>query len=130
MDLTDIIQIITGLALSVVPIVTALALLYFFWGIAISLFNTEDKEAMKKGRARMFWGLIAIFIIVSLGGILLLLQRTFFNSNLHAVTYGVPQGLPTGNTQNPINTGSSPFVPFDPLHDDTHPSGGGGVGRP
>lgn len=127
MDLTEIIQLITGLVLSVVPVVAALALLYFFWGIALFLFNIEDKEAIKKGRARMFWGLIALFVIISLGGILLLLERTFFATNLHTVPYGV------GNTntfpQNPLgNNSNNPTVPFDPLHDGSQ--GGGGTQTP
>lgn len=131
-NLTDIIQTLTGIALSVVPVLASLALLYFFWGIATSLFNVGDKDGIKKGRERMLWGFIALFVILSLGGLIFLLENTFFGrSSLHTNPSSFPSNAPInpgpGKLNNPFDSGASPSVPFDPLHD-TPP--GGGVNTP
>ena len=56
----------------------ATALLAFSWGLAMYLFNFSGKdEDKKKGRELMVWGIIAIFAIVSIAGIVALLQNTF-----------------------------------------------------
>jgi len=50
-----------------IPIVFALALLYFFWGLAkYILSGGEDKEAGKK---IMIWGIVALFVMASVWGI-------------------------------------------------------------
>jgi len=125
-NLTDIIQTLTGLALSVVPVLAALALLYFFWGIATSLFNAGDKDGIKKGREKMLWGFIALFVVLSLGGLVYLLENTFFGNSLHTNPGSFPSNaLPTPNSKiinNPFDSGAVPSVPFDPLHDT--PNGG------
>ncbi len=57
---------LVGLAL---PIVVAIALLAFFYGLVKFIFsqgNEEDKQASKK---IMLWGLIALFVMVSVWGL-------------------------------------------------------------
>ncbi len=51
------------------PFVTAVALLLFFWGLAVFIFSAGDDEGRRKGRQRMIWGIIALFVIVSVWGI-------------------------------------------------------------
>ena len=76
--LTDLITIITNIILSAVPIFAALALLYFFWGIADLILNAADGEKLKEGRDRMIWGVITLFVILTVGGLIEVLQHTFF----------------------------------------------------
>ena len=59
------------------PIVVALALLYFFWGLATYILAAGEEEARAKGRSMMIWGIIALFVIVSIFGIISILQGTF-----------------------------------------------------
>lgn len=59
------------------PIVVALALLYFFWGLAMFILNAGDEDKKNKGRAVMIWGIIALFIIVSVWGLIGLVQQSF-----------------------------------------------------
>lgn len=50
-----------------IPIVFALALLYFFWGLATYILSSEqDRELAKK---RMLWGIIALFVMASVWGL-------------------------------------------------------------
>lgn len=54
---------------TLLPIVIALALLYFFWGLAKFILNSGDEDAQKAGRNIMLWGIIAFFVMVSVWGI-------------------------------------------------------------
>lgn len=60
------------------PIIVALALMAFFWGLAMYVlnFSGEDKDK-KKGRDMMVYGLLVLFVMVSVWGIVNILQQTF-----------------------------------------------------
>lgn len=58
------------------PIVVALALLGFFWGLAVFIFNAGDEAARKKGKSIMIYGVLALFIMLSVFGIISVLQST------------------------------------------------------
>ena len=79
-SLKGLIGVIVDLINRAVPVIIALALLYFFWGIAIFIFNlnTDDEKKRSEGKQVMLWGIIALFVMVSLWGIVKILQRTFF----------------------------------------------------
>jgi len=50
-----------------IPIVFALAMLFFFWGLALYIFGAEhDKEKAKK---TMIWGVVAIFVMAAVWGL-------------------------------------------------------------
>lgn len=51
------------------PIVVAIALLAFFWGLAKFIFNAGDEEARKQARATMIWGVIILFVMVAVWGL-------------------------------------------------------------
>ncbi|MCW9054667.1 MAG: hypothetical protein OQJ98_01635 [Candidatus Pacebacteria bacterium] len=58
-----------------IPLVIALAVLLFFWGLATYIMKAgEEKE---QGRDLMIWGIIALFVMVSIWGLVRLLQDTF-----------------------------------------------------
>jgi len=58
------------------PIVVALALLYFFWGLAKYILASGDAVDAAKGRDMMIWGIIALFVMVSVWGVVGLLGDT------------------------------------------------------
>ena len=55
----------------------AVAVVYFLWGVVnfVSAGDNEDKRA--SGRKSMIWGLVGIAVMVSLWGIITLLQTVF-----------------------------------------------------
>jgi heme/copper-type cytochrome/quinol oxidase subunit 4 len=59
------------------PIVVALALVYFFWGLANFIFNSGEDGKRKEAIAIMIYGIIALFVMVSIWGIINVLQTTF-----------------------------------------------------
>ena len=62
---------------ALVPIAIGFAVLFFFWGLAKYILNAGDEEKKKEGRSIMIWGVIALFIMVSIWGIVSVLADTF-----------------------------------------------------
>lgn len=60
-----------------VPLMMALAVLVFFWGIVKFIANVTDDEARKGGVRMMIWGMIALFVMVSFWGIIGFVQESF-----------------------------------------------------
>lgn len=60
-----------------IPIVFALALLYFFWGIAQYILVAGDEGKKEEGKKKMFWGIIALFVMSSIWGIVFFIADAF-----------------------------------------------------
>lgn len=58
-----------------VPILITLAVIVFFWGLIQYLMG--DMEEKAKARTIMIWGVIALFVMVSVFGLIQLLGNTF-----------------------------------------------------
>ena len=61
----------------VIPIVMTLALLWFFVGLAKYIAGTGDEEARKGGREMMVYGIIALFVMAAVWGLVGVVGRTF-----------------------------------------------------
>ena len=51
------------------PIVVALALLAFFWGLVKYIFAQGNEDAKADGKKIMIWGLVALFVMVTVWGL-------------------------------------------------------------
>jgi hypothetical protein len=60
----------------VVPILIALGVLYFIWGI-ITYVIADDEEAKSAGRDRIIYGIIGLAVIISVWGLVKILTNTF-----------------------------------------------------
>jgi hypothetical protein len=69
-------NLIGDLISTATPIVVALALLGFFWGLAMYIFSAGDEKKRSQGRNIMIWGILALFIMLSVFGIIATLQST------------------------------------------------------
>lgn len=52
------------------PIAVTLAVLFFFWGLAEFILASGEESAKEEGRRKMIWGVVALFVIVSIWGII------------------------------------------------------------
>lgn len=77
MTLTTIIQQITTLIAYTIPIAVMLALLAFFWGVFQAFGKVDSVEKRKEARSALIWSGIALFVVVSLAGIVAVFQATF-----------------------------------------------------
>ena len=67
--LCDILRFATDVVRSLLPIFFALALVYFFWGIAMYVKNSGDAKRAAESKTIMIHGVIAIAVMASLWGI-------------------------------------------------------------
>ncbi len=58
-----------------IPIVVGLALLGFFWGLARYIFSQGNEKSTMEGKKVMLYGLVALFVMVSVWGIIGFFQR-------------------------------------------------------
>ena len=65
---------------SVVPILIALAVVYFVWGV-VSYVIASDEEAKETGRDRIIFGIIGLAVIIGMWGLVNLLGNTFGLNN-------------------------------------------------
>jgi hypothetical protein len=76
----------SSLVRSVIPIIVAATLLVFIFGLIKFMRASGDSKAIEEGKTFMIWGIIALFVMLSIWGILNLFYSDFFGG-----TVGVPQ---------------------------------------
>lgn len=87
-SITPVIQDIIDIVQALVPFMLTLAVLFFLWGLAKFVLAAGDEGARESGRSIMIWGVIAITVMVSLWGLVSLLQTIFAIDT--APTYSAP----------------------------------------
>ena len=87
-----LIEAVGGLINPLIAILVGLALLASFWGLLKFMFKIGgDEKPLEDGKTIMKWGLIAMFVMLSVMGIINFFQRAL---------------LPGGGLQPPQNSGS------------------------
>lgn len=75
----DLVYLVVSFINTAVEVVIAFAVLGFMWGVFQYIY-TDHASKIEEGRKMMVWGIIALFVMVSLWGILRILTDTFLNS--------------------------------------------------
>lgn len=70
-------KIITNVLNPIIILMFAIALAVFAFGVVRYVWQPENEEERSKGRTSMFWGVIGMFVMVSVFGILRLIINTF-----------------------------------------------------
>jgi len=60
---------------AIIPLIFALAFLFFLWNI-FRFVQSSDKTNKEEAKTRMVWGLIALFVMLSVWGIIAILSKT------------------------------------------------------
>jgi FtsH-binding integral membrane protein len=71
---------IIGVINVLVPIVVTIALIVFFWGLVLYIYHAADQHAHSSGRDMIIWGLIGIFVISCVWGIIKFFSVALFGS--------------------------------------------------
>ena len=66
-----------GLLKPIIPILLGLSLIYFFWGIGQFILHAGDQKTREEGKQRIIWGVIALFVFISIYGIILFIAKVF-----------------------------------------------------
>ena len=67
---TDVVGSLGTVVGSLIPILMSLAVVVFFWGLVKYIANASDEAAKEGGKTLMIWGMVAIFVMVALWGII------------------------------------------------------------
>jgi hypothetical protein len=63
-------RFVTNIVNPIIYFLFAIALMYFLYGVIVFILNADDEEARKTGKKHILWGIIGLFIMVSVYGIL------------------------------------------------------------
>ncbi len=100
MDLNGIVRQIIGSINLVIPVLITIALVFFLWGILRYVYKVGNAHSKESDRQIFLWGLLALFCMVSVWGIVATLCLQFFGDS----------------KCNPVNVGSnSPGGSFNQL---------------
>lgn len=75
--INTILQDISEILNTVIPILMILATLLFLWGIIQYITAAGDEEKLKGARQFIIWGLIGLFVMVAVWGLVNVLLNTF-----------------------------------------------------
>jgi len=95
-DIVDILDATTA-------VLIVAGIVVYFYGISTNILNFSD-DGGEKVRTYFFWGIIVLFVMVSIWGILRLLQNTLFGGNTNSPTTGLIQA-PSNSFESPRFTG-------------------------
>jgi hypothetical protein len=99
--------LIAGILKPLIPLLIGLAIVVFFYGIIIFVLS-EGGEKKNEGKQYMFWGVIGIFVMVSVWGLVNLIKETFnLNQNVPQIQINVP----SATSPTPAAPASSPAFP-------------------
>ncbi len=77
MDIQGIILTIQGMVEAIVPLLITIALVVFIWGIIQYITAGADEEKRSAARSVILYGVIGLFAIVSVWGLVAIIQNTF-----------------------------------------------------
>jgi uncharacterized membrane protein YidH (DUF202 family) len=91
-DLSSFINYATCLLMNaVVPFLVGLAVVAFVYGIIKFFLNPENEEKRKEGKSFMFWGLLALFVMVSIWSLVGIFSSTLTPNQGTPIIPNLPQ---------------------------------------
>jgi len=100
MKITDLIVQIQGILKDIIPVIVALGVVYFVWGV-VQYVIAGGEEAKTKGKDRIIYGIIGFAVIIGLWGLVNIVVKTFDLGGANAPTLEPLTG--TGSTTLPSN---------------------------
>lgn len=81
-SLFGVVLVFESILNALIPVILGFEVLYFFWTIGVGILHSGDADGVTETRQKLVWGVVAIFVTVSVWGII-----QFFSYVL-----GTPQG--------------------------------------
>ena len=86
--LNDVEDAILSLLNSIIPLFLALAVTFFIWNVLKYINSGDNAELREQARAMMIYGIVAIFVLVSIWGFVDVLVDAFNLNNNVPVNFG------------------------------------------
>jgi len=74
-DLPGLITKVKEILVAVIPVIVSLAVIYFIW--TTSQYILKEGEAKNEARSHMIWGIVILFVMVSVWGLVDILVKSF-----------------------------------------------------
>ena len=87
---TGIFTSIQNIVNAALPVIISIAVLLFLWGLVKYLLNADDAEARASSRSLMIWGVVIIFVMISVWGLVNFLGDIFELDNTVGAVPGTP----------------------------------------
>ena len=65
------------LTIGIIPMLVTFAIIAFIWGVITYVIGKGDPKVLEKGRWYMVWGIVALFVMISVWGLVKVLGNTF-----------------------------------------------------
>ena len=75
-DVGGLFTLFGSIVLQLIPIASMLVILFFFYGLSLFILKAGDPKAASEGKGIMVWGILALFVMVSIYGIIGFMQRS------------------------------------------------------
>lgn len=72
-----VVWVICFIMKALVPLAFALALVLFIWGVIKYVINADNEAKRKEGGKFILWGIVALFVMLSVWGLVAVLSNTF-----------------------------------------------------
>ena len=76
-DIFYVIGLVEDILTWLVPLLIGVAVVVFLWGVVKYITAGGDEEKIKKGRDTMIWGIVGLFVMVAVWGLVWILLNTF-----------------------------------------------------
>lgn len=94
MHIGDIINKFTGIILTgIIPLLTGLGLFYFLYGLYMFMSASGNETKRSDGKFYIIYGLIGLFVMISVWGLVSIVSSTFFNTSditIPLIGVGIP----------------------------------------
>lgn len=74
----ELAEMIVGFLNAATGVLMVVGLVVYFWGMSINILSFENDPTKRK--AYFVWGIVVLFVMVSIWGIIALLQNTLFGA--------------------------------------------------
>ena len=76
-NLTQLIGRFVEILDALIPLLFGIALIGFLWGVGQFILKSDNEEERKKGKQIMIWGIIGLFVMTAVWGLVLIIGGTF-----------------------------------------------------
>jgi len=88
----EVLKILQDLLNGLLPVLIALAVALFLWGVLKYIRTSDNPDERTEGRELMVYGIVAIFVMISFWGLVNILVGTFFGSPSELIIQGGTTG--------------------------------------
>lgn len=104
---TSILSIINSM---IIPLLITLGLIFFIWNLSLYVYRSNNEAERAKAKTYMIWSIIAMFLIFSIWGIIVLLRNTVgitnplpqFNEGTTTTTSGIGTSVSNSAANNAV----------------------------